>query len=116
MRESSDDAIKAGHTHRAGERELPRPPGGKALIRLLYLLESAGYSNVADASLKAALSEDKREEFRVQAVQFTAAPNGQPAAERLLTGPGQTPAKGKVAESENVAQLSIDAAERLAPP
>src|SRR5436305_15162876 len=83
MRGPFEHAIEAEHPHRAGERELRRPPGGKALIRLLQLLESAGHIEMANASLEFALSEKNREEFMAKSVRFTARPSGQPFGDRL---------------------------------
>jgi len=40
-----------------------RPPGGKALLRLLQLLESRGYGDTADTTLRRVLNEDVMDEF-----------------------------------------------------
>ncbi len=122
MRGSFDDAIEAGRTLEAGEEARRRPPGGKALIRLLQLLESAGYTETANVSLELAVSEDNREEFRAQAVRFTAAPSGGPPGDRPPARSGRsrrspTSEEGGTAEAENVAKMYLEAAaERLAPP
>src|SRR5207253_4527661 len=82
MRGPFDDAIEAEPTLKAGEEERRRPPGGKTLMRLLQVLDSAGYTETANASIELAVSEDNREEFRAQAAQFTAAPGREPPGDR----------------------------------
>jgi photosystem II stability/assembly factor-like uncharacterized protein len=121
MRGPFDDVIEAEPTPRAREEERRRPPGGKALLRLLQLLESAGYTETANASIESAVSEDNREEFRAQAARFTAAPSGEPpggrpSAHSSRSRRGRTSEEGATAEAENVAQIYLEAAERLAPP
>jgi hypothetical protein len=112
----------------AGEQEPPRPPGGKALMRLFQVLERSGFTETAEESLELAVSQDKKREFRAQAVQFTAAPGGEPAGGRLSARSRR--AKGSrstkkseatrsdagPADTENVAQMYLEAAERLTPP
>src|SRR5215216_5285111 len=49
-----------------------RPPGGKALVRLLQLLESAGYTEVANDRVRSALREEEdREQFWELATRLT---------------------------------------------
>ena len=43
-------------------KEKKRPPGGKALLRQLQLLESAGYIQFAQEQIQVAVSEDQLEE------------------------------------------------------
>jgi hypothetical protein len=55
MRGAHDDAIdeQAGRATEADEEGVlaaPRPPGGKALLRLLNLLGAAGYDGAAQAA------------------------------------------------------------------
>ncbi len=121
MRGSFDEAIEAGRALKAGEEERRRPPGGKALFRLLQLLESSGYTETANATIESAVSEDNREEFRAQAARFTAAPGGPPPGDRpsAHSDPSRrsrTSEEGGTAVAENVAQIYLEAAERLAPP
>src|SRR5215212_12096605 len=81
-----DDAIEAqqgvavrGDPPEPGEEEQERrPPGGKALVRLLELLERAGYTDAAEAAVEAAIPEQARDAFLERAAQFTAAPSGKP--------------------------------------
>ena len=121
MRGPFDDAIEAGRALRAGEEERRPPPGGKVLLRLIQLLERVGYTETANASLERAVSEDNREEFRAQAARFTAAPSGEPpgdspSAHSSRSRRSRTSEEGGTAVAENVAQLYLEAAERLAPP
>jgi hypothetical protein len=135
MRGSFDDAIEAQQrpagtelTLEAAAEEPRRPPGGKALIRLLQLLESAGLTETANASIQLAVSEDNREAFRASATRFSAAPgNGTPAqrpparTRRTRRGRSSTDDETAVsdagaAEAKNVAQTYAETAERLAPP
>jgi hypothetical protein len=85
MRGPHDSAIEAtqapvetaGAAAMAGAEER-RPPGSKALLRLLHLLERRGYTETAAAAVDAAVSDEQKEEFRVRAAQFTAAPRREP--------------------------------------
>src|SRR3954449_5567841 len=82
MRGPDDDAIEtqiAGGppTARAAEAEAPpRPPGGKALLRLLELLASAGYDDAARATVELAVNADEQAAFRERAPAFAALPEG----------------------------------------
>jgi hypothetical protein len=54
--------------------EKKRPPGGKALLRQLQLLESAGYLYFAQEQIRIAVSEDQLEEANALIQQNRAAP------------------------------------------
>src|SRR5512144_403774 len=54
--------------------EKKRPPGGKALLRQLQLLESAGYHHFAQEQIQVAVSEDQQEEANALIQQTGAAP------------------------------------------
>jgi hypothetical protein len=133
MRGPFDDAIEGQQappvTGRAvPERERGRPPGGKPLLRLLQLLESAGYAETVNATVQLAVSEDAREEFRDRASQFTAAPGeaagggGERTPRRgrrgARTDEANETSAGKVdnAAAEDVARAYLAAAEHLGPP
>ena len=66
MRGPFDDAIEAQQEPPltgaavAAEEQRRRPPGGKQLLRLLQLLETAGYTEPAEAAVEAAVSEENR--------------------------------------------------------
>ena len=62
MRGRLDDAIESRRAAPEGRRERRRPPGGKPLVRLLQLLESAGYTRTADASIRIAVGEEETRE------------------------------------------------------
>ena len=127
MRGESDNVIetKEGSSE---AREEPRPPGGKALIRLLQALESAGLTETATATVDMAVSDDNREAVMERATQFSAAPNGETLATRSPSKAGSTrrrrSSKGRetaasdagAAESENIAEMYAETAERLGPP
>src|SRR5437762_11779229 len=94
MRGTEDEAIEMQQSvtsfRALGEEraERPqRPPGGKALVRLLQLLESAGYAEAASAAVERAVSNGGREELAARAAQFSAAPDGQPAAASAPAAP-----------------------------
>lgn len=81
MRGPWDDAIEsqqpAAATVRGAERERRRPPGGKPLLRLLQMLETAGFADFAKATVDVAIGEADREAFRARAKAFSAAPEGE---------------------------------------
>jgi hypothetical protein len=87
-----------------------RPPGGKALLRQLQLLESAGFTEAAISAIQSAVSEENREEFRIRSARFSAAPSGTPA----VVAPGAESFTGMT--SEGIARMYMEAAERLRPP
>lgn len=58
----------------AGEAPPPRrPPGGKALLRFLKMLEERGLTDTAEAAIEASVPEESREEFARIATQFDVA-------------------------------------------
>src|SRR4051812_49764723 len=81
MRGPFDDAIEqqqqssVATTGRSRETKR-RPPGGKPLMRLLQLLESAGFNEAASTAVDAAIAGPDRDSFRASAREFTAAPGG----------------------------------------
>ena len=91
MQGPQDSGISAtpalvGASATAGERR--RPPGGKALLRLLQLLESRGFTETAEEVVDAAISDEHKEEFRIRQAAFTATPRNGPdggASERRRT-------------------------------
>jgi hypothetical protein len=57
MEGPGDEAlVPAGTVLEEGEAA-PRPPGGKALLRLLEMLESDGFSELAEQTVRLAVSE-----------------------------------------------------------
>jgi len=128
-----DDAIEAqqgvgvrGDPPEPGEEEQERrPPGGKALVRLLELLERAGYTDAAEAAVEAAIPEEARDAFLERAAQFTAAPSRKPAAPGGRTrgrssrsrrgGAGAGEARERLVP-EDVADAYLAVGEQLGPP
>jgi len=119
MRGSFDDAIE---TQRVEEgKEVHRPPGGKALVRLLQMLERSGHTETANSTLEFTLDDEKREDFRTKAIQFTAAPTRKPPDGNSSTGSGQPSSADEETEAgssdaENVAQMYLEASKHLGPP
>ncbi len=101
----------------AAERESRRPPGGKALLRLLQLLESAGYEEAAVESIEAAVAGEATEVFEARAVQFSAAPStGVPGADhyaRARAAPGEGVGGPRAQE---IGEMYLHASEELGPP
>jgi hypothetical protein len=129
MRGPFDDAIEGQQEppvteRRAPARERRQPPGGKALMRLLQLLESAGFEETANATVQLAVSDDDREEFRERAAQSTAAPGGEAAGGAAPRTRGRRRGRSDDDEgagdggaaAEEVARAHVDAAEHLGPP
>jgi len=71
-----DDQILAAQTPEGAEAELAvQPtPGGKALLRLVNLLEARGYQRLADATIDAAVPEGQLELFHSRARAATSSP------------------------------------------
>lgn len=110
MRGRFDDVIEVTRAPAEGRRERRRPPGGKVLVRLLQLLESAGYTQVANDAIRSAVSgEEAREEMREYAAQFAALPGGE-------TAPAQTDGGDQTVAAEELGRTYLEAAEQLGPP
>jgi hypothetical protein len=128
MRGSFDETIEAQRG--AEEREAApeeeevarRPPGGKALVRLLQLLESAGYTDAAAATVERAVSEGEREEFQARAPAFSAAPETRKRrttrtrARRGRTAESEPPEASEAEVPQDVAAMYLDVGEHLGPP
>jgi hypothetical protein len=113
MRGRFDDAIEAQQATDVaeGHRERRRPPGGKALVRLLQLLDSAGYTEVANATVRSALSgEEAREEWREYAEQIPGLPVGE------TSSAAETDEEGDATTAEAVARMYLEVGEQLAGP
>lgn len=97
-------------TIRAGEeapaQSLAKPPGGKALLRLLELLERRGYDALAGETIRAAVSEERMPQFSAvssryreagEAAPFEAEPGStaeEVTREQLNVGPPAGPPTG----------------------
>jgi photosystem II stability/assembly factor-like uncharacterized protein len=97
MRGPQDDEI---------ERRMRRPPGGKALARLLQLLDSAGLTEAAERSVAAAVGYGQVGEER-RAALATLRPR-----QRAADGAAAVPVP-RGPSTEQVARASAEAAERL---
>ena len=111
VRGSEDAAIQTlgAATPEAARR---RPPGGKALLRMLQLLGQAGYADAAAAAVNTAVDESLRADFDELARGLVPMPDT-----TTKTPPAR---RGKVAEApataEDTASESMRAAQLLGPP
>jgi photosystem II stability/assembly factor-like uncharacterized protein len=86
----------------------PRPPGGKPLIRMLQLLEAAGYDDLAVEAVAAAVPEQALADAAEHLARFSAHPGDEPAARRALER--GYPGPERTADAESVAAAHIAAA------
>ena len=93
---------------RGESREGSRPPGGKSLIRLLQLLESAGYTGAASVAIQTAVREQDREEFREVTEQFSLIPSDETPDRALV--------ERETVVAEDIAQTYLEVGEQLGPP
>src|SRR5687767_4563985 len=75
--ESQEPATRAARGE-AAPAPRPKPPGGKALMRLLQLLESAGYSGIAQETLTRAVSTPASRESARRYIGNVATGEGEP--------------------------------------
>src|SRR5215469_13359606 len=71
---SPDEETSAAGTSTGGEQSRPSYPGGKAALRLLQLLESAGHTRAAARLVNAAAPGGDLEGFLAVASRYSAAP------------------------------------------
>src|SRR5215208_3984085 len=134
MRGPLDDAIEiqeqpvaaAAGRSEAEQPQRPRPPGGKALIRLLQLLETAGYTEAASETIELAVPDAARDDFREMAPRFRAAPSGEApggggrrrtrARRRHAAADEDGEAIDVGAATEAVADMYLTVGEQLGPP
>jgi hypothetical protein len=66
MRTPSDEQFKSPESQGTpvGSPALRRPPGGKALLRLLDFLRQRGYTQAANLAVERAAAENDRNELR----------------------------------------------------
>jgi hypothetical protein len=116
MRGPFDDAIETSQAPDAmapsaatnGE-ERGRPPGGKALLRLVQLLESSGYATLTETAVRSAVSEDRREQFDQRIGQFNALGGKTPDS-----GSRQTRSRRSKSETAPETETGTRAAESIA--
>lgn len=105
MEGPADPTISQGEGETRNEGQ-PKPPGGKALLRMLYHLEQRGYTAIADATINAAIPEQSRPEFDLRRARFSAVPKSETAKPTV-----RREKKGSAEESTAaVAQQHLDAA------
>ena len=103
-----------------------RVPGGKALVRLLQLLEARGYESLAGAAIETALPADARDLFYSRAERFTSSPTRR-VARRGTSGERPAPRRGAArgasgeepateAVAEAIAREHIAAVQQPGPP
>lgn len=112
MRGPDDDLTDTAGPTGAPEQPRPRPPGGKALLRMLQLLGQAGLDDVAAAAVQAAIPEPDHAVFRERAAGLVPIPEaiGAPRTRRrrAATSPAGAPA--------GTAHEMLQAAAVLGPP
>lgn len=101
-----------------GGETAPRPPGGKALLRLLELLERNGYADLADETARLAVPEDDAE--RVMGMVARPGDDGDGRGRRRRArragGGGDEGAGDRAAVAEDVARAHVEALEQMGPP
>ena len=102
MKGPFDGSAASDAPREAPNANFPRPPGGKALMRLLTLLASKGYAELADAVIENASIGSARESLLSRVAKF-------PSSERSLKG-------GAAAQAEYVAREFLKAAQPPGPP
>jgi hypothetical protein len=104
MRGSFDDVVNTSQQPPPGAEGNGRVPGGKALARLLQVLERSGLDAMAEQTAGLVVPHEQRSEFLAKAKQFSAAPD---RAEG--TGNGS-------ADSGDIAQEYFEVGQRIAGP
>lgn len=134
MEGPGDEApVPAGTVLKEGEAP-PRPPGGKALLRLLQMLESSGLTELAEETVLNAVSDDAAAQVMEIAAEAGIAPAGtkRPKRQRKSTAGRKTSAgrsaradksnsegaddTGETGTAESIATVHLEAAEKMGPP
>jgi hypothetical protein len=89
----------------------PRPPGGKALLRLLQMLQSDGFTELAEQTIDRAVSEDRAAEVKDVAAEVGIVPPDRAPEEDRATG-----LESDTGAAEAIARTYLDAAEQMGPP
>ena len=123
MRGDADETIESQQEATAvGDiSERPRPSGGKALLRLLQLLVTAGYADAANATIEATVPEEDRQQFVDRAEAFRVAPPARKGTAKSKASTAKT--RGTAAKSaavmsaeDELARMYMDVGEQLRPP
>lgn len=123
MEGPGDDALVPPGTVLEQETGPPRPPGGKALLRLLQLLETDGYSELAQETVELAVPADDVGAVMQAAVDMGIAPPSDQGGDQEGTRlPGSAEEQTRQEDrghglgvAEAIAQAHLDAAE-MGPP
>ncbi|HTS61398.1 MAG TPA: hypothetical protein VMH28_05215 [Candidatus Acidoferrales bacterium] len=89
---------------------MPRPPGGKVLLRLLNLLGAAGYDSAARAAIGLAIVSEQQADFVARVNEFTTLPGA------ALDGGAQQTVDEQGAIAEEIAAEYLTAARLGGPP
>ncbi|MDQ3618607.1 MAG: hypothetical protein M3391_00570 [Actinomycetota bacterium] len=105
------------------EEAPPRPPGGKALLRLLQMLESDGYSELVEETVELAVpDEDAADVMEIMADMGMAPPSKAKRRKRTTRGSGgkkkepEAEVGDGIGVAENIAQVYLDVADQMGPP
>jgi hypothetical protein len=119
-----ENPVPSGTVLEQEDEEAPlRPPGGKALLRLLQMLESDGYSELVEETVELAVpDEDAGGVMEIMADMGMAPPSDAKRRKRTSRRAKGTK-KGKEGEAEegvgvaeDIAQVYLDVAEEMGPP
>ncbi|HEY6892140.1 MAG TPA: hypothetical protein VI300_30330, partial [Solirubrobacter sp.] len=122
MRGPADGVIETqlagaeGASVEADTEPLQRPTGGKPLLRLLNLLEGAGYSEQATATIGLAVDGDSPDELRAQIDAYVTLPHPGNGAKSPKRSRKRAAKRAPEAVAEEVALAHMAAAEQLGPP
>ncbi|HSI80536.1 MAG TPA: hypothetical protein VK919_07790, partial [Solirubrobacterales bacterium] len=125
MEGPGDEAlVPAGAVLEEGETQ-PRPPGGKALVRLLQMLESDGYSELSAETVELAVPEDDVASVTEIVTELGAAPRrrgkGRKRTSSRRGGKRKPDSEAEAGEAgvgvaEEIAEAYLEVAERMGPP
>ncbi|MGH2698066.1 MAG: hypothetical protein ACRDJL_02555, partial [Actinomycetota bacterium] len=111
MEGPGDEAlVPAGSVLEEGQAA-PRPPGGKALLRLLELLERDGYSELAAQTVQLAVSEEDADRVMEIVAATGVVPTQDESAARPTAGDVEN-----LGVAEGIAQAYLDAVDQMGPP
>ena len=112
MKGPGDEApVPAGTVLEEGEAP-PRPPGGKALLRLVQMLESDGYSELAEQTVQLAVSEEDAARVMEMVAETGMAPRQDESQARRPAEDTEV----NVGIAQEIAQAYLEAADQMGPP
>lgn len=115
MKGSADDAAVATGTVIEQSDATPRPPGGKALLRLLQMLESDGLTDLAERIVRGAVSQERAERVMEIAREsgIVSPSSGDQAEPERSAAEGDEDATGIF---ESIGRAYLEASEQMGPP